>query len=296
MNLPEPLTPAECDLRGLEYMPLLGAHLFGSEFNAKATDLEFRVAVTLWWAAWTQHPAASLPDDDAALCKFADLGRDLKTWRKIRACALHGFVKCSDGRLYHGTLAKQANIAWEKRVKDRERKAAWRAQKEAGRAEQQGHVTHDVPDMSRGTERGRDAENALNRRDGTGRDENKPKPTITPQIEKPKPTRATDCFNEVCSAADWHPRTDDQRAEALGIVNGWLAEGFSIDVILAGIGLARSRKPSERTRTIKRFTTTIRGMHCDRQGQRMNGSSDPIVEHQTRQLVGSLGASLRVGQ
>ncbi|AHE55525.1 DUF1376 domain-containing protein [Sphingomonas sanxanigenens] len=132
--LPDPLTPPDCDLRGLEYMPLLGNHLFGSEFNARATDSEWRAALTLWWAAWGQVPAASLPDEDTALCRFADLGKDVKSWRKLRAGALHGWVKCADGRLYHPLLAKQALIAWEKRQQDRqarttsaERKARERA-------------------------------------------------------------------------------------------------------------------------------------------------------------------------
>ena len=48
-ELPAPLVPADCDLRGLDYMPLFGNHLFGSEFNAAATDAEWRAAVTLWW-------------------------------------------------------------------------------------------------------------------------------------------------------------------------------------------------------------------------------------------------------
>ena len=71
-DLPEPMTPADCDLRGLEYMPLLGQHLFGSEFNARANDSEWRAGLTLWWAAWCQVPAASLPDDDVALCALHD--------------------------------------------------------------------------------------------------------------------------------------------------------------------------------------------------------------------------------
>jgi uncharacterized protein YdaU (DUF1376 family) len=121
---PDPMTPPDCDLRGLEYMPLLGGHLFGSEFNARANDSEWRAALTLWWAAWCQVPAASLPDDDAALCRFADLGRDLKTWKKLRDGALHGWVKCADGRLYHPVLAEQALIAWDKRKQDRESRSS----------------------------------------------------------------------------------------------------------------------------------------------------------------------------
>lgn len=114
-GLPAPLVPADVDLRGLEYMPLLGHHLLGSTFHAMCTDEEWRIGVTLWWASWNQVPAASLPDDDVALTRLADLGRDIKTFKRVREKALHGFVKCSDGRLYHRFLSKQALIAWEKR-------------------------------------------------------------------------------------------------------------------------------------------------------------------------------------
>lgn len=160
----EPLTHSDCDLRGLEYMPLLGQHLFGSEFNARANDAEWRAALTLWWAAWTQRPAASLPDDDAALCRLADLGRDLKTWRKIKTMALYGFVKCDDGRLYHPTLAKQALLAWDKRIKERQRKAEWREKKKGQDAA--------VPRDKTVTEPGQDADVPadVTRRDVTGRD------------------------------------------------------------------------------------------------------------------------------
>jgi len=168
-DFPDPLTPFDCDLRGLEYMPLLGGHLFGSEFNARATDSEWRAALTLWWAAWCQVPAASLPDDDAALCRFADLGRDLKTWRKLRAGALHGWIKCADGRLYHPLLAKQALIAWDKRVKERERKAAWRAKKEGRNADVPRDKAVTSLENDTGQKQGQDGQVPadVTRRDGT---------------------------------------------------------------------------------------------------------------------------------
>lgn len=166
-ELPSPLVATEVDLRGLDYMPLFGNHLFGSEFNASANDSEWRAAITLWWAAWNQVPAGSLPDDDAALCRLADLGRDVKGWKKLRARALHGFVKCSDGRLYHEFICGQALVAWDKRVKERERKAKWRADKDAKNAGQTKGHDADVPrDMTR-TELGHDADVPA---DGTGRD------------------------------------------------------------------------------------------------------------------------------
>lgn len=126
-QLPPPLVPAEVDLRGLEWMPYYGDRLMRSEFNARCSDAAFRAAHNLWWAAWNNEPAASLPDDDVSLTRFADLGRDTKAFSKVRTEALHGFIKCSDGRLYHPFLAKLALEAWDRRSRDRDRKAKWRA-------------------------------------------------------------------------------------------------------------------------------------------------------------------------
>ena len=125
----EPLTPIECDLRGLEWMPLYGHRLFTSDFDGRASDAAFRAGMRLWWMAWQQVPAASLPDDDAVLCRLAGMGRDMAGWKKIREQSLHGFVLCTDGRLYHKMLAEQALEAWSRRLRDRNRKAAWRAKK-----------------------------------------------------------------------------------------------------------------------------------------------------------------------
>lgn len=131
-----PLTPADCDLRGMEWMPLFGARLFSSDFDAKANDAEFRVAVHLWWACWQQVPAGSLPDDDYILCRLAGLGRDMKSWKKLRAGnALYGFVLCSDGRLYHRVQAKQAIEAWERRISERSKKQRWRDNRGVGESE-----------------------------------------------------------------------------------------------------------------------------------------------------------------
>lgn len=119
----DPLVPPEVDLRGYDFMPFYGHHLFGSDFNSRVSDAGWRAAVTLWWAAWNQVPAASLPNNEAALCRLADLGRDLKAWRKVKADALHGFIECSDGRLYHKALSVWALEAWAKRSEHKAGKA-----------------------------------------------------------------------------------------------------------------------------------------------------------------------------
>lgn len=115
-RLPDPLVPAEVDLRGYEYMPYYGDRLRDSDLNSRATDAEYRAAHNLWWAAWKQIPAASLPDDDVTLCKLADLGRDQKTWQQVKARAMQGFDLCSDGRYYHRVLSPIALDAWEDRL------------------------------------------------------------------------------------------------------------------------------------------------------------------------------------
>jgi len=124
-ELPDPLVPADCDLRGLQWMPYYGAALAGSDFNAAVSDAGYRAAHNLWWACWHQVPAASLPDDDIALARFADLGRDIRRWRKLKNEALHAFTLCKDGRLYHRFLAKLALDTFRRRLNDRNRKTKW---------------------------------------------------------------------------------------------------------------------------------------------------------------------------
>lgn len=133
MDIQEPLTPKDCDLRGFEWMPFFGSILYDSDFDARATDEEFRIALRLWWKSWQQVPAASLPDDDIVLRKFAGLERDPKTWSRIKEMVLWGFVKCSDGRLYHRFLAPEAVNAYGQKLRkakdreaDRERLKKWR--------------------------------------------------------------------------------------------------------------------------------------------------------------------------
>lgn len=127
---PEPLVPAEVDLRDFQYMELDVRTLRDSRFAAQVTGDAFRAGVLLWCAAWHQVPAGSVPDDDVELANLAGYGRFIKEWRKVRAEALTQFVKCSDGRLYHETVAEKAAAAWQSRLqhhydraRDRLRKA-----------------------------------------------------------------------------------------------------------------------------------------------------------------------------
>ncbi|WP_235537492.1 DUF1376 domain-containing protein [Sphingomonas sp. Root1294] len=128
------MTPPDCDLRGLKFMPLDVQMVRDSSLTAKAPTEAFRAAVILWCAAWQQVPAASLPDDDEELAHLCGYGFAQKEWKKIRTWALHKFVKCSDGRLYHPVIAEKAIEAggrrgeWNEKNDTRaERQKRWRA-------------------------------------------------------------------------------------------------------------------------------------------------------------------------
>ena len=120
-KLPAPLTPHDTDLRTLGYMPLRVNDLRDSDFAAIANDAEFRAGVMLWCAAWHQVPAASLPDDDRLLRGLAGFGKDTEAWMLVKKVALHGFIKCEDGRLYHPIIADLALSAAKKQRRDVER-------------------------------------------------------------------------------------------------------------------------------------------------------------------------------
>ena len=110
-----PLTPPDCDLTDFQYMELDVRQLRDSNFAATVDAEAFRAGVLLWCASWHQVPAGSLPDDDIQLASLAGYGRVIKEWRKVRDDALYGFVKCTDGRLYHTIIATKAVAAYEQK-------------------------------------------------------------------------------------------------------------------------------------------------------------------------------------
>lgn len=129
-TLPAPLVPADVNLQDFQYMELDVQKLRDSSFAARVSAEAFRAGVLLWCASWHQAPAGSLPDDDIDLAQLAGYGRVVKEWRKVRAEALRGWVRCSDGRLYHRVVCEKALAAWNAklrhhydRARDRLRKA-----------------------------------------------------------------------------------------------------------------------------------------------------------------------------
>jgi hypothetical protein len=145
MTAPDPLTPIDCDCRGLQFMPLEVGRLIDSDLTALSTGDEFKAAVLLWAKSWTQVPAASLPDDDRILARMS--GFNLADWRGLREMALKGWVKCSDGRLYHPLISDLAVKASLKRRGQSERANTRWARAKATRSAS-GMPTHQEADAT----------------------------------------------------------------------------------------------------------------------------------------------------
>lgn len=138
-SLPDPPIGPEVDCTDLDSFMLNTERLLGSELVAVSSHSIIGAAVLLWCRAWKQRPAASLPDDERVLAGFASM--PLARFRKVRDKVLHGFVKCSDGRLYHPVLAAEAAVAYHKKNKfrtqlesEKKKKMAMRAAKKARKA------------------------------------------------------------------------------------------------------------------------------------------------------------------
>lgn len=151
MTLPDPMTAPDCDLRDFPYMPLDVLRLRDSGAAALADPEAFRACVLAWCASWHQVPAASLPDDDAALSVLLGYGRTVTAWRKVRkAGGLHGWVKCSDGRLYHPVVADKAREAWSRKEAQRERSRKGNQARWGSRGDGQSESLKDNPVIPKG--------------------------------------------------------------------------------------------------------------------------------------------------
>lgn len=147
-KLSAPLTPHDCDLTDFQYMELDVRRLRDSKFASTPKGDAFRAGIMLWCAAWHQIPAASLPDDDIELANLAGYGRmpiSVKEWKKVRAEALYGFVKCSDGRLYHPVIAEKAVAAFASKNKYAYDKYCDRLRKENAKRLKEGKPPFGIP-------------------------------------------------------------------------------------------------------------------------------------------------------
>lgn len=107
-NRPEPLVPAQVDLRDFQFMPMDVRRLLTSETWVLGDGEEKAAAVTLWLESWHQVPAGSLPSSDRMLAHLSQS----KKWAKVKEHALRGWVLCSDDRRYHAVVCEKVLEAW----------------------------------------------------------------------------------------------------------------------------------------------------------------------------------------
>lgn len=231
----EPLTAPEIDLRSLPYMPLDVVRLRDSDIACTANGDAFRAAVLLWCASWHQVPAASLPADNTSLARYAGYGRDLKGWAKVSREALHGFILCSDGRLYHPVVAEKAVEAWTKRQAYRDRTTRATEARRNGKS-YRNDQRNDVRNVEIDTERN-DHQGKV--REGKGRE---------------KDTKVIGAARGSLISEDAF-RTSKELAEALGkqpdepdwvgfpySIQAWLNDGATPDLILSACTAAAAGK------------------------------------------------------
>lgn len=128
-SLPDPRSSPDCDMRGLEWMPLHVVDLPDSDLYLFSTGDEFKAAVTLMCKSWRQVPAGSLPNNDEVLAMLSG-ARD---WTMVKAMAMREWVLCSDGRWYHPRIAAKAMEALPGRQEFAEKKTAEAQRKERER-------------------------------------------------------------------------------------------------------------------------------------------------------------------
>jgi hypothetical protein len=146
-SLPAPPIDADVDLTDFAYMPLQVARLRKSKgwlICKRRPELAFYM-MNLWTAAWHENPAGSLEDDDDVLADFAMCPP--KEWAELRKEIMRGWVKCSDGRLYHEVVVEIALNAWKSKLEVRYDRERDRLRKENSKRKQEGKGPLEIPEF-----------------------------------------------------------------------------------------------------------------------------------------------------
>lgn len=111
-QLPAPFVPGDVDLRDFAFMPLEIDRLRRSKswLVAKRKPEVGFYMTNVWMGVWHNLPAGSVEDDDDVIADMAMCNPE--RWAEVKADVLRGWVKCSDGRLYHPVVAEKVMEAW----------------------------------------------------------------------------------------------------------------------------------------------------------------------------------------
>lgn len=145
--LPAPPLPPDVDLTNFPFMPLDVARLRRSKawlICKRRPELAFYM-INLWTASWHETPAGSLEDDDDVLADLAMCPP--REWPKLKVDVLRGWMKYSDGRLYHETVVEKASEAWKAKLVDAHKRECDRLRKENKKRAEDGRIALRFPDF-----------------------------------------------------------------------------------------------------------------------------------------------------
>jgi Protein of unknown function (DUF1376) len=217
-QLPPPLVSTKVDLTDFKFMPLEVARLRRSKawlICKRRPEVAFYM-LNLWTASWHERPASSLEDDDDVLADAAMCPPD--RWSEVKADVLRGWIKCSDGRLYHPVVAEKALEAWNGKLMKRWQNECDRLRKENKRREASGEDSLPLPPKPernsvsaaaeiQKTSGGIPAENAL-KGQGQGQGQGQGEDTGLPPAD-PEIVTAFKAWNELASRHSRWPKAKD---------------------------------------------------------------------------------------
>lgn len=308
MNAPEPLTPADCDLKDFAFMPLDVSRLRDSELASNETPEACWAAVLLWSASWHQVPAASMPNDEmwiATQARYAIRGKIDKAWKAVRLGALRGWIECSDGRLYHPVVAEKARDAWKAKLEQRWRTECGRIKKHNDRHEganvpkptfeewmslgcPQGHPLF-VPRDTGGNPEDKTGDNA-SKREGEGQGQGQGDPTTSVPDGtggKPPPAMSPE---ELTKAEIWHAGKSllvqsRMPKEQAGSFLGKLVKDYGNAIVLDAVRAGVVEQPADATEYLKAA--------CQRmKGERKAPNKQEALEANNRAVADRLAAEL----
>jgi len=266
-DVPEPLVPAEVDLRGLDYMPLYIDRLRKSDtwLDAGTDAFVAYAAMNLWLESWHQVPAGSLSQSPLGAQRAS--GCSPKVWRRIADRVLAGWVgPCTDGRIYHPVVAEIALEVWHSKGLQKRRTEAARAAVIANRRARGGDVGDRVSHRPNGpsvTESG----TARKYKDSSfSREKEGDRESVTDREPAAVSREATEVNGHDASSATVDPKRDLYRRgkDVLGETAGGMitkllaAKGGSIPAARAALELA-----SASTNAREYIGGIIRGRRAD---------------------------------
>lgn len=179
---------------------------------ASEVPMAQQTLLMIWTVAWLQVPCGSMPSDPEVV--RAKVKVPPKLWAPMRDIVLRGWWLADDGRLYHDTIVERVQDMLGRKQSERQRKADFRAKKEAERLAQS---SGNVPQMSHGTNTGQTQDGQGKDDTGTGTGTGTSNTNTSPPL-----LRASLADIEVSQMTpDWSP-----------------SDGFKTTAKLAGIPLA----------------------------------------------------------